>query len=59
MTIKMTGKTGLGLVAVAAVLLANVVLTGLKPDTGVAKEGLVVWAVLQGAIGTLAFLNEK
>ena len=59
LTTKTTGNTGLGLSAMAAVLMLNVVLTALKPDTGVAKPGLAVWAVLQAVIGTLAYLNEK
>ena len=60
MALKVTGKPGLGLAAMCATLLLNVAATAVKAsETGVAKGGLVVWAVLQGAIGTLAYLNEK
>ena len=60
MALKVTGKPGLGLAAMCATLLLNVAVTAVKAsETGVAKGGLVVWAVLQGAIGTLAYLNEK
>lgn len=58
-TAKMTGKTGLGLVAMSATILLNVVLSALKPDTGVEKGGLLFWGVVQAAIGALAYLNEK
>jgi hypothetical protein len=60
LTTKITGKTGLGLAAMSATILANVVLTALKAeDTGVEKGGLIFWGVVQAAIGTLAYLNEK
>jgi hypothetical protein len=59
LTSKLTGKTGLGLAAMSAGLLANIIITGLNSDTGIEKGGLVFWGVMQGAIGTLAFLNEK
>lgn len=58
---KITGKLGLGLAAMCATLLVNVVVSALKyaPETGVDKAGLVVWGVLQTAIGTMAYLNDK
>ena len=60
LTTKITGKTGLGLAAMSATILANVILTALKAeDTGVEKGGLIFWGVVQAAIGTLAYLNEK
>jgi len=59
LTLKLTGKTGLGLAAMCATLLVNVGITALNKETAVDKAGLAFWGVMQAVIGGLAFLNEK
>jgi hypothetical protein len=59
LTIKLTGKTGLGLAAMSAALLVNVGITALNKEADVDKAGLIFWGVMQAAIGGLSFLNEK
>ena len=59
LTIKLTGKNGLGLAAMSAALLVNIGITALNKEADVDKAGLIFWGVMQAAIGGLAFLNEK
>ena len=57
LTTKLTGNTGLGLAAMCAGFLVNIVLCA--PDYAGDKAGLAFWAVLQATLGGLAFMNEK
>ena len=59
LTLKLTGKTGLGLAAMCATLLVSVGITALNKETAVDKASLAFWGVMQAVIGGLAFLNEK
>lgn len=57
---KLTGKTGLGLAALAGCTGLNCIKTITRADSvGLAKPGLIVWTVLQSAIAALAYMNEK
>jgi hypothetical protein len=57
LTTKLTGNTGLGLAAMCAGFLVNIVFCA--PDYAGDKAGLAFWAVLQATLGGLAFMNEK
>jgi len=55
-----TGKRGLGFAAASVATLLNCVKTIARADkVGLAKPGLAGWAVLNGALALLAFMNEK
>jgi hypothetical protein len=57
---KLTGKTGLGLAALAGCAALNCIKTIARADSvGLAKPGLIVWTVLQSAVAALAYINEK
>ena len=59
LTLKLTGKTGLGLAAMCAGFLVNIAIVLSGPDYAGDKAGLAFWAVLQATLGGLAFMNEK
>jgi len=53
---KLTGKPGLGLLAVTAVGVANCV-KGLLTEAGIGKEGPLGWIGVQGTLGLLAYMS--